>query len=273
MRLQGKVAVVTGGGSGIGQQVVLELLRRGARVAAADLRPEGLEETRGLAQAGAALSTHVVDVTDRAAVQALPDAVLQAHGAVDVVLNVAGIIQPFVRVIDLDYDAIDRVLAVNLYGTLHVVKAFLPHLVQRPEAWLANVSSMGGFVPVPGQALYGASKAAVKLLTEALYAELMESPVGVSVIMPGAVATNIGRNSGVEPPPRDDGEEDEESSIRALPADEAARIILDGIEHERLYILVGRDARMMYLGSRLAPKQATRMIQRQMKELLDDEAA
>ena len=79
---------------------------------------------------------------------------------------------------DLDYATIERVLNVNLMGTIYLVKAFLPHLKARPEAHIANVSSMGGFLPVPGQVMYGASKAAVKLLTEGLYAELLDTNVG-----------------------------------------------------------------------------------------------
>jgi NAD(P)-dependent dehydrogenase (short-subunit alcohol dehydrogenase family) len=271
MKLANKIIAVTGGGSGIGRQVALALLQRGARVAAIDLRPEGLEETSTLADAGERLSLHTADVVDREAVMALPEAVIAAHGAVDGVIHCAGIIQPFVRLNDLDFDRIDKVLQVNLYGTIHVDKAFLPYLLQRPEAHLTNVSSMGGFLPVPGQALYGASKAAVKLLTEALYAELMGTNVRVSVVMPGAVDTNITANSGVDTPhahPKPGEEEHDEPSYQALPADKAARIILDGMEHDKLHILVGNDARMLWIGSRAAPKQAIHMIQRQMKDLL-----
>src|SRR3954449_11801387 len=86
----------------------------------------------------------------RSAAEALPEQVLARFGVVDGLINNAGIIQPFSRLNDLDYAAIDRVLNVNLYGTIFVTKAFLPHLLNRPEAHIANLSSMGGFVPVPG---------------------------------------------------------------------------------------------------------------------------
>src|SRR5690606_9821718 len=127
----------------------------------------------------------VVDITDRDAVQDLVPQVERAHGTVDGIINNAGIIQPFVPVAELSYPDIERVLNVNLMGTIHMVKAFLPVLLARPEGYIANVSSMGGFFPFPGQSMYGASKAAVKLLTEGLYAELLETDVHVSVIMPG----------------------------------------------------------------------------------------
>jgi NAD(P)-dependent dehydrogenase (short-subunit alcohol dehydrogenase family) len=101
-----KVVVVTGGGNGIGQQVVLELLRRGARVATVDIREESLNETTKLAAAADRLATFVVDITDRSATEALPEKVIAAHGAVDGLINVAGIIQPFVKLNELEYDVI-----------------------------------------------------------------------------------------------------------------------------------------------------------------------
>lgn len=268
MKVGGKVVAVTGGGSGIGRELVLELLARGARVAAADIRQESLDETLEIADAGDALATFVADVTDRQAIGALPDRVIAAHGVVDGFISNAGIIQPFVKLNDLDWDAIDRVIDVNLYGTINMVKAFLPHLLERPIAHVANVSSMGGFLPVPGQTIYGAAKAGVKLLTEGLYAELMGTNVGVSVIMPGAVATNITENSGVDAPV-DAESAAEAGSYRTTAPDEAARIILDGIEANDLHIFVGRDSRMMNLMSRVAPKQASHLIQRKMKDLLN----
>lgn len=270
MKFTNKVVVVTGAGSGIGQALSIELLHRGARVAAVDLREEGLARTEQLAQeagAGDRVSGHACDISDRDAVTGLPEQVIAAHGHVDGLINCAGIIQPFVTIEELHYDVIDRVLAVNLMGTIHMVKAFLPTLKQRPEAHLANVSSMGGFLPVPGQVMYGASKAAVKLLTEGLFAELVGSRVHVSVVMPGAVATNITGNSGVTIP----GMEQAAANARTTAAPDAARIILDGMERNRLHIYVGRDSLMMGAAVRVAPRGATLMIQRQMKDLLSHE--
>lgn len=266
MELADKVVVVTGGGAGIGREVVLELLRRGATVAAVDLREEGLSATAELAAADARLGTFTVDVTDREAVAALPGKVIAAHGAVDVLVNVAGIIQPFVPVSELDRAAVDRVIDVNLTGTINTVTAFLPHLMERPEAHVANVSSMGAVVPVPGQSIYGASKAAVKLLSEGLYAELMDSPVGVSVVIPGAVETEITTNSGVAMP-GGGATAGKKSRLPTTSAPDAAGTILDGIEAGRLHIWVGRDARLLGILSRVAPKRVIHLVQRQMKSL------
>jgi NAD(P)-dependent dehydrogenase (short-subunit alcohol dehydrogenase family) len=270
MEIAGRTLVVTGGGNGIGQQVVFELLRRGANVAAVDLRAESLEQTVAEAGVGDRLRTYTVDVTDRAAVEALPAQVVADFGAVDGLLNVAGIIQPFVRLVDLEYDAIERVLAVNLWGTIHTVKAFLPLLLERPVAHVVNVSSMGGFLPVPGQTIYGASKAAVKLLSEGLFAELLDTNVGVSVVMPGAVGTDITGNSGVAVPGGADAAAAEEGGgFPTTSPQDAASTIVDGIVDDRLHVYVGRDARLMNIAVRTAPKQAARLITRQMAALLD----
>jgi NAD(P)-dependent dehydrogenase (short-subunit alcohol dehydrogenase family) len=270
VKVAGKVMVVTGGGNGIGRQVVLELLGRGAWVAALDIRQESLAETSSLAHAGGRLETYVVDITDRDEVLAIPDKIESALGQIDGVVHVAGIMQPFLKVNDLEFDTIERLIDVNLWGTINVVKSFLPHLLERPVAHLANVSSMGGFLPVPGQTIYGATKAAVKLMTEGLYAELIDTGVGVTVVMPGSIATDIATdiatNSGVDMSGMD--VDAAAAEIRTTSPEEAARIIVDGIEDDQLHVYVGRDSLMMGLLSRAAPKRATHLIQRQMGSLL-----
>ena len=266
MKAAGKVIAVSGAGSGMGRQVALELLRRGARVAAADVNAKTVEETAALANAGDRLATFAVDVTDRSAVEALPPQVVGRFGAVDGVVNCAGIIQPFVKLNDLDYAAIDRVFRVNWLGTLYMTKAFLPLLLDRPEGHVVNVSSMGGFLPVPGQTVYGASKAAVKLMTEGLSAELAGTNVHVTVVFPGAVNTNITTNSGVAMPAMT-----AEMTARArstYPAEKAGRDIVDGMERNAFRVLVGSDARLMDRFYRLSPRRATSFIAGQMKDLL-----
>ena len=265
MRIADHVFVVTGAGSGIGREVTLELIRRGARVAAVDLRGESLEQTRDLARADSSrLSLHLVDVADRAAVEALPAQVLAVHGQVDGLLSIAGIIQPFVPVNDLTIEQIDRVMAVNFWGTLYLDKAFLPLLTGRPEASLLNVASMGALVPVPGQSAYGASKGAVKLLTEGLYAELRDTSVAVTIVFPGAVGTHITENSGVALPTLKPGVR--ETSV--TPAPDAARQIVDAVERGTFRVLIGSDARMLDRISRLAPTRAITTVARRMKALL-----
>ncbi len=231
MKVKDKVFLVTGAGGGIGGQLVLGLLDRGAKVAAVDLKEESLQQIKEKAGSNAdKVSIHAINITDRAAVSGLPDEVIKQQGQIDGVINCAGIVQPFVKVNDLDFDAIERVM------------------------------------PVPGQSVYGASKAAVKLLTEGLYAELLDTNVRVSVVFPGATNTNITGNSGVKAPSMPTGTK--QPDIPMLSAEQAARIILDGVESDKYQIFTGKDSKMMNRLYRLNPKFATKLIAKQMRSLL-----
>ena len=268
MQITDKVFVVTGGGNGMGREVVLGLLARGARVAAVDLNGAGLAETAQLANvADGRLTTHPLNVADRKAVLALPAAVTKAHGQVDGVLNIAGIIQPFVKINELDFDVIERVMNVNFWGVVNMSKAFLPTLLERPESSLLNVSSMGGFLPVPGQAAYGASKAAVKLFTEALFAESQGTGLAVTVVFPGAVATHITQNSGVDTS-KMEAAMGSGKAPKTTSAPDAARQILEGVEKGSFRVVIGSDAKFMDRFARLNPRRATLLIANQMKSLL-----
>ncbi|OPZ51741.1 MAG: putative oxidoreductase SadH [bacterium ADurb.BinA028] len=275
MKIERKVFVVTGGGNGIGREVVLGLLSRGARVAIVDRRTDDILETIRLAGVGAErVSSHIVDVTDEAAVAALPAQVEQVHGQVDGLVNVAGIIQHFVRFADLTEAEMTSVMDVNFWGVVRMCKGFLPLLSARPEACVVNVSSMGAFVPVPGQTVYGASKAAVKLFTEGLYAELRGTSVAVTVVFPGGVATGIAQNSGARipgAPEADAGGADADAKKMAAsltsPQDAAAAII-GGIERGSYRVVIGKDATMLDRLSRLAPQRATDLVAKKMASLL-----
>ena len=267
MKVKDKVIVVTGGGSGIGRELVFELLKKGAHVAAVDINEVNLAETMELAGTQRdKMSTHVVNIADLKAVEALPAEVIAAHSAVDGLINNAGIIQPFVRFKDLEMADIEKVMNVNFYGTLYMTGAFLPHLMERPEGYIANISSMGGFLPVPGQTIYGASKAAVKLYTEGLHSELRGTNVGVSIVFPGATATNIAVNSGVMS--EEQQENADTSAYKTTPADVAAQKIVEGIEAGKYRVLIGSDTKTMDFLYRLMPERAAGIIYNQMKDLL-----
>lgn len=122
---------------------------------------------------------------------------------------------------------------------------------------------MGGFVPVPGQTIYGASKAAVKLLTEGLHSELADTSVRVSVVFPGGVKTDITKNAGIEMKMPTDT-----SKIKVLLPEQAAKIIIDGMEKDAYRIIAGQDSATMDKLYRLSPKQAAGLIAKNMKSLL-----
>ena len=264
MRIAGKVFLLTGAGSGMGREMAHQLIAKGAKVAGLDIHLPQLLETKQICSADESnFLPLALDISDRSAVLSLPDQVIKHFGQVDGIINNAGIIQPFVRVNELSFEAIDHVMNVNFYGSVAVVKAFLPHLLARPEAHIVNISSMGGFLPVPGQSIYGASKAAIKLFSEGLYSELKETAVRVTVVFPGAIATNITGNSGVEVPSSSGS-----SGMVALPATDAARIILAGMENNQFHVFVGSDSKFMDILCRIAPEFATNFIRKKMKALL-----
>jgi short-subunit dehydrogenase len=267
MKVQNKVIVVTGGGSGMGRELVLHLLSKNVKVIAIDINENSLRETIALSSNKDSLKTFVVDITNKNAVEQLFNDAINAFGFIDGIINNAGIIQPFVKVSDLNYETIERVININFYGTLYMVKTFLPHLLTRPEAHIVNVSSMGGFLPVPGQTIYGASKAAVKLLTEGLHSELSNTNVKVTVVFPGAINTNITKNSGLtatEPPESNANQK----SMKILSPTKAAQIIIDGMENDSYRVLVGNDARFMDFFYRLNPKRAAGLITNKMRQLI-----
>lgn len=267
MKVLNKVIVVTGGGNGIGRELVLTLLTRGAKVAAVDICKEALEDTVKLSGENSKnLSTHIVNITEKSSVEALLDQVITYHGTVDAIINNAGIIQPFVKVNELDYDKIKLVMDVNFYGTVYMTKTFLPYLLERPEAHITNISSMGGFLPVPGQTIYGASKAAVKLFTEGLHSELKDTNVNVTVVFPGGVSTNITQNSEADVSRK--VEQDKKSSYKLLSPGEAAEIIIKGMENDEYRVLAGNDSKLMDFFYRLNPKRAAKLIAKKLSNMI-----
>lgn len=242
MKLKDKVVVVTGAGNGLGRQMVFLLLKKGAHVAAVDINSAGLQETQ--AQAGSVkgeLTLHTVDISNRDSVSDLVDEVIAQHDHVDVIINNAGVIHPFESFENLDYAIIERVINVNLYGVINITKAFLPFLQQRPQARIVNISSMGGLFPFPKQTLYGATKAAIKLLSEGLHAELINSNVGVTVVFPGAIDTDIAKNSHAH----DERLQKFRSFKLGITPVAAATQILRAVEKERLHVYVGTDSKAL----------------------------
>ncbi|MCG8317438.1 MAG: SDR family oxidoreductase [Pseudomonadales bacterium] len=264
MKVQNKVIVVTGGGNGIGQNLVLQLLKKGAKVAAADINLANLQATKEMAgDTQTNLTLHEVDISNKASVEQLAKDVLAQHSVVDCIINNAGIIHPFEPIHELDDAVIERVMNVNFYGTLYMVKAFLPALKERPEALIANVSSMGGLFAFPDQSVYGASKAAIKLLTEGLYAELRGTTVKVSAIYPGAIDTEITKNSNAH----NENLDKLRAKFQATTPASAAQQIIKGIEAGRFCIYVGLDSRILGLLYRIMPK-GTILLMRKTMDLL-----
>ena len=266
--LKDKVLIVTGAGSGIGRELTLQLVQKGVKVAACDINAETLAGTKTLVSNPELVKTYVLDVADAAKVAEFPKMVKVDFGNLHGIINNAGIIQPFVKFMELSEKSIDRVMNINFYGVLNLTRAVLQEVDATTDTFVANISSMGGFLPVPGQGIYGASKAAVKLFTEALYAEMMGTLVHVSVVFPGAIATNISSNSmeekPKETPPAQTGSV---AKYKTTSAEDAAAIIIKGIEKGKLKIFVGSDSKMMDKLYRLMPVKSINMMAKMINKM------
>lgn len=242
-----KVAVVTGAASGIGKALSVLLAERGAVVALVDINAEGLAGTADLiTSAGSDCSQHVVDVADRAAVEALAADVVSQHGAVHLLINNAGV-SVVDRVEDIAYDDFEWLMNINFWGVVYGTKSFLPHLKRADEAHIVNISSLFGIMSVPLQSAYNAAKFAVRGFTESLKMELADSNVGVSCVHPGGIQTEITRNSRIgEGALEMSRDELHAAFLRAAPTppEKAAAVILRGVEKDKRRILIGLDARI-----------------------------
>ena len=265
--LRGRVAVVTGAGSGIGRALAVELGRRGMAAALADVDAAGLAAAAAEMEAqGVRASTHRLDVADREAVADLPEAVRRAHdgAAPAVVANVAGVALGggFEQTAEADFDWLMRI---NFDGVVRMTRAFLPLLREAQPSQLVNVSSLYGLVSPAGQTAYSASKFAVRGFSNALRRELRGSGVGVTVAHPGGVATQIAERArmsqSLSPEEVAQGRLTAARFLR-MPPERAGRIIADGLERRAARVIVGNDARVISWVERLFPVDHAGLIDR-----------
>jgi len=244
----GKVAVVTGAGSGIGQALAVELARSGAKVAISDVNPEGLAVTAERLRAiGADVKADRLDVSDGAAFAAYAESVNEHFGKVNQIYNNAGM--GFYGDVEITrLDEIKRVMDVDYWGVVHGTKAFLPYLIASGDGHVVNVSSAFGLFAVPGQAAYNSAKFAVRGFTEALNQEmtLARQPVRVSTVFPGGVPSSFVSNLTLaEELPEFDTASTFNKPLWSTPPEKAAQVILQGVRKKRSRIMVGPDTKVL----------------------------
>jgi NADP-dependent 3-hydroxy acid dehydrogenase YdfG len=258
----GKVAAVTGAGSGIGQALAIELARSGAKVAISDIDTKGLAVTEErLTAIGAPVKADRLDVTEREAFQAYADAVNEHFGQVNQIYNNAGI--AFVGDVEVcQFKDIERVMDVDFWGVVNGTKVFLPHLIASGDGHVINVSSVFGLFSVPGQAAYNSAKFAVRGFTEALRQEmeLAGHPVKVTTVHPGGIKTAIVRNmTAVDSIDVNELAQAFDKKLANTSPQKAARIILDGVRKNKARVLVGPDAKVLDLIVRITGSGYQRM--------------
>ena len=252
---QGRVAVITGAGSGIGRALGVHLAKRGARLALSDINADDVAETALLCEKeGADAIPYRLDVADREAVHEHAEEVVRDFGRANLVVNNAGVALGS-DVVDTSWEDHDWLMGVNLGGVINGTKAFLPKLIDAGEGHIVNISSVFGLIGVPSQAAYNAAKFGVRGYTEALRQELRiaRSPVSATCVHPGGIRTNIVRNArgvargSITPDIAAKGFE----RITMTTPERAAQVIVRGVERDRARVLIGPDARVFDLIPRL----------------------
>jgi butyryl-CoA dehydrogenase len=254
----GRVAAITGAGSGIGRALATELARRGAHLALSDIDEVGLAETVAQCEGvGVKVTSQRLDVADRAAVHAWADQVVADHGKVNLIFNNAGVALG-ATVEGMAYSDFEWLMNINFWGVVNGTKAFLPHLKAAGEGHVVNISSVFGLISIPSQSAYNAAKFGVRGFTDALRIELDVERCGVSAttVHPGGIKTNIARNARIDDSVQKlggpvDSFGDDFDKIAMTSPDKAARQILAAVVHNRRRALIGPDAKLIDLVARM----------------------
>ncbi|MGB3168038.1 MAG: SDR family NAD(P)-dependent oxidoreductase [Rhodococcus sp. (in: high G+C Gram-positive bacteria)] len=259
----GKVAVITGAGSGIGRALAVNLAERGAKLALSDVDVNGLAETVRQAQAlGAEVESQFLDVAQRETVLDYAETVKARFGKVNQIYNNAGIAYHG-DVEATSFKDIEKIIDVDFWGVVNGTKAFLPHLQESGDGHIVNISSLFGLLAMPSQAAYNAAKFAVRGFSEALRMELLisKAPVKMTVVHPGGIKTAIARNATVAE------NYDQQSVAKFFDAklakttpDQAAKVILKGVEKGKGRVLIGSDAVALDIIQRLTGSKYQRII-------------
>ena len=259
----GKVAVITGAGSGIGRALALNLAAKGAQPALSDVDTDGLAETVRQAQAlGANVKSDRLDVAEREAVLAYADAVVAHFGTVNQVYNNAGIAYNG-NVDNSEFKDIERIIDVDFWGVVNGTKAFLPHVIASGDGHIVNISSLFGLIAVPGQSAYNAAKFAVRGFTEALRQEMLvgKHPVKVTCVHPGGVKTAVARNATVA-----EGEDQQtladfyDKWLLIHSPEMAAKTIVNGVAKGHARVVIGLEAKAVDLLARIMGSSYQRIV-------------
>ena len=262
--VDGKVAAITGAGSGIGRATSLLFAQKGAHLALSDVDEAGLAQTVAACQAlGAQVRGTKVDVAQREAVHAWAEQTVRDFGAAHVVINNAGVALG-ATIEDTSYEDLEWLLGINFWGVVHGTKAFLPHLRRAGEGHIVNISSLFGLIAVPTQGAYNAAKFAVKGFTDALRQELCaeDCGIGVTCVHPGGIKTNIARAARTIHRHGwvNDTSSTEFERLFSTTAERAAQDIYGAVLKNRGRLLIGNDARILDFLQRLFPSSLQALV-------------
>jgi len=259
--VNGKIAVITGAGSGIGRALALQLNREGCALYLSDINPQSLHATLDLlSRKDVRADGQVLDVADKAGMHAWAEHIGSASGHVDIVINNAGVAL-ISTVEESDYADLEWLMGINFWGVVYGTQAFLPLLRRATHGHLVNLSSVFGLIGVPTQSAYNAAKFAVRGYTEALRQEMHGTNVHVCCVHPGGIKTNIARaaRGGNAAMSVEERGSEFERLARTTP-EVAAQKIIGAIEKRKKRLLIGMDATIISLVCRLFPVSYPRLL-------------
>jgi len=245
-----KVVAITGAARGIGKATAIALTRRGARVAIGDIDVELARRTAE--EIGDGCEGFPLDVTDRLSVNGFVDAVEERLGPIEVMINNAGIM-PTVRFLDESETSIERQFSINVMGVINGMQAVIPRMVARGDGHVINIASTAGKVTLPGIATYTATKHAVVGLTGSVRAELRDTPVDISVVMPVIVRTEL--TDGVP----------ETRGLKSLQPEDVAESVVEAVETRRYEVWCPRSTVGVYKFGVMLPLRASEALGKIMK--------
>lgn len=259
--LGGKVAVITGAASGIGRAIAVQLREAGSHLALVDIDSAGLgrlQEELAPAAAGPRVSLHVADVADKSRMRAMVREVIADHGSVHLLVNSAGVGYE-AAFPQTSLDDWEHVVSVNLWGTIYGCHFFLPHMAKAEQGHIVNISSLFGIIGMAGQTAYCTTKYAVRGFSESLWEELRDTTLGLTVVHPGSVATNIMKTARGDDPALLRRIADW-FEANAIPPEKAARQIITAVRKGKPRLIITPEARFADWVKRFGPVRGNQLI-------------
>ncbi len=253
----GRIALVTGGASGLGRGIALAMARVGCDLVLVDLDEARLREVSStIEDMGKKCLTRRVDVSSRTEMEMLAEEVLSELGRVDVLVNNAGV-GVGGELVNVPLDDIEWITGVNLMGEIYGTRLFLPQMIMRGDGYVVNVGSLSSLVVLPFHIPYTTTKFGIAGFTEALWVECRRHGIGVSLVCPGAVSTNISERTRAYP----SNERQRRTTERfermlqehGMDAEEAGRMVLQAMAADRFLVILGREAYLLYYLRRFFP--------------------
>lgn len=264
--LKGKIAVVTGAGSGMGRCMTLQLSEKGAIVIATDKNKETLEETKNLSKKGK-IHIYTVDASKEKEIFTFAENIIKEFGHIDILINNAGFALGKIPLKDVKMEDFKQLVDVNLWGVINHTKAFIDVLLERPEASIVNISSLFGIIGIADQVPYCTTKFAVRGFSESLRMEMIGTNVVVTCVHPGGIKTNIAKNS-INYGQEELMEKFEKNMLR-ISADEAAHDIINSIQKKKERLLIGIEVDIIDRIVRSFPVKYSNMIKAVYEKMLN----